>query len=360
MSLDALPKELLLMTVAYLPLKDIHSLAQCLNKTITLTCLPLIDSFINRRRNINRITAFFGQLRDYDGGTTPNDWLDSPEACKAFGVPEGTEFNHWPEWDDLFEWLQFDGSGTLDWLSPLDENTDQEMDPHKNHEPLSKEQLDSLQNQCIRLNITLPPAFIKLATSQELMDRVASSNAAYFSIGPLRKVPSAIDNGAGGYTMRIYRDQQDCGFSDLYLLPNTEEQYLPPGSESIHCILSTALNSAETEDDYEAGSYEKYTDATRKEIDEGKRNGIEMAAMERRDVRYVGSNFEEWLCMTYFEQWLWFTVSERQEGDMWEVLDELKEYVTHMRVESLGESKENEDGDDEDGDDEDGDDEEEF
>lgn len=273
-----------------------------------------------------------------------DDWFDSPELCRMFGVPQDTEFKSLPEWDTLFDWLRFNGAGSLGWLRSLDENTDQEMDGHKGHECMSEAQLQNLREQCARLNITLPPSFVLFATSKELMDRVPSYGSSTFSFGPLRKVPSAIDNGAGGYTMRIYRDQQDCGFHDLYILPNRQDQYLPIGSESVHCILETAVDSAETEDSYASGSYEKYTDATREEIEEGKKRGVDMATMEKRDVRYVGLNFEEWLCFTYFEQWLWFIVTESHEDDPWELPDELKEYVKSMRIESLGES--NGDGDD--------------
>lgn len=70
------------------------------------------------------------------------------------------------------------------------------------------------------------------------------------------------------------------------------------------------------------------------------------APVMRNLVPCEGPNFEEWLCILYFEQLLWYFGNDDREGDPWDPPDELKEYVRCMKgkrsVKSMGNDDEEE------------------
>jgi hypothetical protein len=118
-------------------------------------------------------------------------------------------------------------SGTLQWLNPLDEDIDHEMQPyrHQEDEEFWSESLHRLAASAQRLGLRLPEPFVRFMASQELRDRIPSCTACYFDL------PEKIVHCPGtedGYVFRFLNDQQFVLLWYLYLNPRGE-----------HCVLVT-------------------------------------------------------------------------------------------------------------------------
>lgn len=319
MSLENLPKELLLMTLDYLPLRSIESLALTLNKSITLTCLPLLKPLFTHRRNTQNLTARFGAFGPKTGiacRIVSCEELSKPTAREALGISKDAKFRH-PDWETISEFVEaVNCDEPLSWLGPVDERTATEMQPHLWSYKLMDEEVNYLKELCKHKGLTLPPGFLKFVTNKELMDRVPSTTANFFEISPLRKMPAALDCGAGGYLMRIYSDQLGCEYWDLYL---------DPGEDGAHCVLYNEMDSGFAEEDI---NEDMYNCVTEEEIKKAKEEGIIMAPVTHSDISPAGPSFEEWLALTYFEQWLCFVLEFDSNAT-----EALKEYVRNVRVE---------------------------
>lgn len=310
MTIDALPKELLLMVTDHLSVSSIECLALTLNTQITSICLPLLQPLFARRRHIKRMTSRFGQF----GFGIQFEFALIDECREELGIPTKAELRE-PTASERLERLGYlNLKEDLHWLQPLDEQTAEEMTTYNNSRSLSAKELEDLQADARSVGVELPPSFVKLFADQELLAHIPSSSASYFHVsGGLCKVPASIDEGAGGYSISMYSDQQGCWYWILYL---------EPGPKGSHCVLGSPWYSVKDQD-----VISEDTRTIRAGISQEKSSLTPLAAMDENDITLEAFGFEEWLAMTYFEEWLWFVCNEQGEAE-----DGLKEYVRRMYV----------------------------
>jgi hypothetical protein len=109
--------------------------------------------------------------------------------------------------------------GTLDWLSPLDSQTDERMQPYRNSSE-SRRRLTELENEVSKLGLSLPNAFVHLMSASKLQDQIPSCTACTFDLSA-HVVPCIGESS--GYLIRFLRDQQDVFLWYLYLTPDGDE-----------------------------------------------------------------------------------------------------------------------------------------
>lgn len=111
---------------------------------------------------------------------------------------------------------------SLAWLGPLDERTDQQMQIHRDREVASGK-LDQIVASAQRLELTLPPSFLRLMGLPELQKRIPSCTACYFSLSDdIISCPGSEQ----GYIVRFLNDQQEVLLWYLYLTPAGEQRVL--------------------------------------------------------------------------------------------------------------------------------------
>jgi hypothetical protein len=111
---------------------------------------------------------------------------------------------------------------SLAWLGPLDERTDQQMQIHRDRQVASGK-LDQIVASAQRLDLTLPPSFLRLMGSTELQNRIPSCTACYFSLSDdIIPCPGSEQ----GYILRFLNDQQEVLLWYLYLTPTGEQRVL--------------------------------------------------------------------------------------------------------------------------------------
>jgi len=113
-------------------------------------------------------------------------------------------------------------NGTLDWLDPLDPQTDQGMQLYRTA-PEERGKLAEIEAEATQLGLTLPAAFLRLMGSPELQDRIPSCTACTFDLSA-HIVPCIGETS--GYIIRFLRDQQDVLLWYLYLTPQGEQWVL--------------------------------------------------------------------------------------------------------------------------------------
>ncbi|HEX6818990.1 MAG TPA: hypothetical protein VF120_11500 [Ktedonobacterales bacterium] len=113
-------------------------------------------------------------------------------------------------------------AGALDWLGPLDEPTDRQMEVHRNA-PEERGALQSIQAEAARLQLTLPEIFVRLMGSAVLQDRIPSCTACFFKLSEHITPCVGAENG---YVVRFLNDQQDVFMWFLYLAPDGDQRVL--------------------------------------------------------------------------------------------------------------------------------------
>ncbi|KAL1603473.1 hypothetical protein SLS60_005060 [Paraconiothyrium brasiliense] len=316
MSLDSFPKELLLMTTEYLPLRDLEALALTFNKSITLACLPELEPLFARRRHEARMTALFGAC-----SAPVNSRSGLKDYLEDLGIPADAELKNIKSGQVDLSYL--DLKGDLHWLGPLDRGTERAMAPHM--ETHSSTGLPLLQKQAEKASITLPSALVKVLESKELMDRIPDRGASHFQlIGSLRKCPAKLHGGLGGFAVCFYTDQQDWPYWLLYLIPS------PPGQVSPHCVLRSTTTGIPYESEDVDSEYDKAL-WTKEERDGAMKEEWDMSVLCTDDVRLDGYDFEEWLAQHYFDEWLGFVLYEKVKWDDPNI-ERLREYVREVYV----------------------------
>ncbi len=118
-------------------------------------------------------------------------------------------------------------AGQLQWLTPLDNEIDEQMQPYRQPPEQQAEQisawtdnLKSLVASAQHLGLALPGAFLRLMSSPELLDAIPSCTDCHFTLSQLAFCPGEKEKG---YVLRFLHDQQDCVIWHLYLSPQGEE-----------------------------------------------------------------------------------------------------------------------------------------
>ncbi|CAH0050387.1 unnamed protein product [Clonostachys solani] len=223
---------------------------------------------------------------------------------------------------NLRSWMKLDGS--FDWLEPLDGKISDESARHREteggHQPAPKSQVDKLIAKATKLGLTLPVGFETFFSSDRLHYRIPSTRAWYFFLGKLVKCPWSMDNGAGGYILRFYCDQQWCAFAYLYLSPS-----------GYHCVWYSALDlyaemgiEEEEMEDYDEDEQNHDDDELEEEEEgQGEDGGNDneedddddddddddhetLPQISKKKIALVALTFEEYLAMVYFEELLQF------------------------------------------------------
>src|SRR5258708_7428227 len=114
-------------------------------------------------------------------------------------------------------------AGQLQWLTPLDNEIDEQMQPYRQPPEQQAEQisawtdnLKSLVASAQHLGLALPGAFLRLMSSPELQDAIPSCTDCHFTLSQLAFCPGDREKG---YVLRFLHDQQDCVIWHLYLSP---------------------------------------------------------------------------------------------------------------------------------------------
>lgn len=110
-------------------------------------------------------------------------------------------------------------NGTLDWLGPLDDETDQSMQLYRNA-PEERGNLAQIEADATKFGLTLPKAFVRLMGSPDLQDRIPSCTACTFDLSA-HIIPCIGETP--GYLIRFLRDQQSVLLWYLYLTPQGDE-----------------------------------------------------------------------------------------------------------------------------------------
>jgi len=125
-------------------------------------------------------------------------------------------------------------NGTLDWLGPLDHETDESMQLYRN-EPEERGNLAQIEADATKLGLTLLEAFVRLMRSPKLQDRIPSCTACTFDVSA--HITPCIGE-TPGYLIRFLRDQQSVFLWYLYLTPHGDE-----------CVLVSPYEFGEGEGD---------------------------------------------------------------------------------------------------------------
>ena len=111
---------------------------------------------------------------------------------------------------------EFDGA--LAWLGSVDEEVDEAPTDQRTIE--ARDQLARIEREAVELGLTLPPAFVRLMSSPNLLDRIPEYASSWFP--PLEHVVPCVVKTAGSLICFL-RDQQDVVVWFLYLTPQGAE-----------------------------------------------------------------------------------------------------------------------------------------
>jgi hypothetical protein len=140
----------------------------------------------------------------------PRQWFfgDLGDARPCAGTYDGYAY------DDLPPIPALDGS--LSWLGAVDVEADRRS-------AAIRQQLSAIMVQAELLGLTLPPAFVRFMSSQELLARVPEYAGSWFTVWDTQLDPLP---GTSGYVLRFMNDQQDCVLWYLYITPDGQEAVL--------------------------------------------------------------------------------------------------------------------------------------
>ncbi len=174
-------------------------------------------------------------------------------------------------------------AGTLDWLGPLDEQTDRQMEVHRNA-PEERGALPAIQAEAANLHLTLPETFVSLMGSSALQDRIPSNTACYFKLSDHIVPCVGVD---GGYVIRFLNDQQDVLLWFLFLTPEGDQRVL---------VSSAPLDELASE--YPNG----LTDTQQKAI--------------VANTYVCALSFDEFIYRWWLENTIWFTLDSSDGGGL--------------------------------------------
>lgn len=306
MSLDKLPRDILLLITDRLRSRDIESLALTFNTQITAICIPQLKNLFEFRKKLRRSirntesTELFRSLGD-EFIERHKGKFDIPARAKLLPCAERSK-EHNP----------IEHNGTLSWLRSKDENRPDDLFAVDSYYPPSRKEIDILQRDVKALGITLPRAFVKFLSDPRITDgscrsgRSISDGDMGFSLGhaEFAKVSASIDQGAGGHVLLF---AGGAGQNQTYV-----SLYIEPGPSGAHCIISSDMDPRQPWDEVEKwGGLEELEeimgddkDVIQEEREQSDRTGRPLAFMVQADAHCRFISFEEWLHETHVESWL--------------------------------------------------------
>lgn len=203
-------------------------------------------------------------------------------------------------------------NGDLHWLRPLPDDIEAENDWPQG-EAATSEQIASLLDAAARMDVVIPPAFIDFLSSQEKIERIFLGGD-FFYFGPgLVEVLGEDDDDGGGFVIRFLCDQQWCQFWALYVAPG-----------GYHCVLDLGTDVHDEDSNPEQPELENAAEKEGSNSSPGRFKDVPLAS-ERMDHELGHVDFEEWLCMRYFDGW----ISATLEDDERELDARQLEYLEH-------------------------------
>ena len=286
MSLESLPTELLLQIVSDLRPVELEKLAKTLNRTLYDICIPFLGKRIAQHRNARRMRErFCGKKRASRGERINLDYLDL--------------------------------NGDFHWLQPIRED---EIN-HASGSPTAEVDLQRLQEQAKRLNITLPPEFVRFMGDVDLQSLIPIIYQEEFELGPsMLKCMSSVDSGGGGYLIKFHRDDQVVSYL-----------YVEPGEVGAHCVITSGW------DMHASGSFlplKADESVTQEEIDLAKEEGVVISPLLKEDMYFEVSSFEDFIANMYYFVHLWYCQPPEYEGVRPKVLEE---YVANLEAQGISE-----------------------
>jgi hypothetical protein len=182
--------------------------------------------------------------------------------------------------------------GSLDWLGPLPEHLDHEMEIHRSYAPEKRGRIDTIAAQAEQLGLTLPLAFLRVMGTNELQERFPSCTACFFTLSE-RIVPCPA--AERGYILRFLNDQQDVLLWYLHLTPGGG-----------HCVVVSP---------YELDTPEDAEELT----DQGRQNIL-------ANTWVCAPTFEAFLYRYWLENTIWFHLNESGNAPL---TPEEQRYIAH-------------------------------
>jgi hypothetical protein len=221
-------------------------------------------------------------------------------------------------------------SESLDWLGPLDEATDQEMQVHRDR-PKAPGQLQEIEAASGRLGLSLPASFLQLMASSALQDRIPSATACYFELG---KAIAPYPGSQDGFIIRFLNDQQNVltwylyltrdGASGVIVTPYwLEELGGVQGEHAPGTTLTATMGEGPDAVTWEVKSGPRYTETPDPQ-----------ALQQVVESTYVcGPSFVSFLYRYWLENILWFKLDDANSPPL---TAEEQRYLAHYRNRANG------------------------
>lgn len=312
MELAHLPQELLANIVSHLRSFEVERLSRSFNRAIYAACSQRVQARVTARNIRTDMLQRFPnhKMVGYDGVTEYT--YDKLGWDEMFGP-------HEPQRLSSLEYIEL--SGDLSWLQPRDHHCRCDPSPHIRMAEFEQ----SLRDQARRLSVIIPESYFILMRNPKLQCKVAHDMRYAFEMGldpQLRKCPSYIDDGAGGYVIPLAHD---------WYANWTRSLYLDPGPNKAHCVLWTAADPHNSDDDT-VGIMLQAGTATDVDVAKASAEGVELAFFHG-DVFQEDTLFERWLLRTCFEEALERFANTRntyQEEEMKTLDGAQREYIRIM------------------------------
>jgi hypothetical protein len=216
-------------------------------------------------------------------------------------------------------------SETLDWLGPLDEATDRQMQVYRNRST-APGLLPEIETKAGQLGLSLPASFLRLMASPVLQERIPSPTACYFE---LSKAISPYPGSQDGFIIRFLNDQQNVLTWYLYLTRNggsgvivtpywLEDLAGVQGDETLGSTLKVTMGEGPDATSWEITSGPRYTETADPQA-------IQQAVAS---THLCGPSFVSFLYRYWLEGTLWFKLEDAHGAPLTE---EERRYLAHYR-----------------------------
>jgi hypothetical protein len=298
MSKDAwilrLANELLLHIISYLRAFEIERLARTLNRRLTDTCLPHLQSRIAGARNRRLMMDSF-KVKYYGAF----DSYGISDLFHSWGLAETHAFTG-PPTDSFVNLDHFDLQGDFSWMypTPSDELPKMFSSPIFSRNPLiaTAEQIDGLVSAASALGVSLPPCFRRFMIDEELHNRVPYLDR-QFTSAPFVKLN--LEAHGVGYATEFLND-----------LETGEAFYLFVGDQGRTGVIRMGHTWEDLRDMYARAREEASYNWPALSALELEFDVIPVSAQLAPDTALCAVDFEEFLFQLYFHLWVSVATAE--------------------------------------------------
>lgn len=278
MNIDKLPRELLLLIIANLRVRDVRSLALTFNKHIFDNCLPLLQLLTTQRCNNKYAASLFPQL-------SHQDFIDihSLRHYGSFG-----DLSH--RWIDA--WGPIENDQELLRLAVHNPHDPGRAQHYSN--PLTIQQWHSISEFARSLEIEMPTSFWDAMSDPNIVDQMATADGGHFKVQEFMLMPAKITRGVIGYMLPFlhHPDEQ----WSWYL-------YFEPGREHWHCVLriDNVMKTTNVDDEL---MWEVLSNViTDEDREVATLHNVRLEMIDSDNIHLMGFSFREWLAQRLFNHW---------------------------------------------------------